>query len=270
MKLSNALGVVFLWIVSSFALPLEEKRQNLATVYYSCTQPNTVAFTFDDGPWIYSDQIVSFLRDQGVKATFFFNGNNYDCIYNTDAMNRVKNVYNNGHMVASHTWRHAHLTTLDWDHIHDEMWRVEQALWRIVGAYPAFVRAPYGEFNDLVRQVAAARGQNLVQWDYEYALHHPAFFEAWNLKTLPSSGDSFGKSADDVKNGYADLIRQHPNTILTLNHETLQVTATDAMYTVIPALKNAGYNLVTVAECLGMQPYQRVGSPQTPDSSWTC
>lgn len=28
-------------------------RQGLATVYSSCTEPNTVALTFDDGPYIY-------------------------------------------------------------------------------------------------------------------------------------------------------------------------------------------------------------------------
>ena len=29
------------------------RRQGLATVYDSCTVPNTVAITFDDGPYIY-------------------------------------------------------------------------------------------------------------------------------------------------------------------------------------------------------------------------
>ena len=38
-----------------------------------------------------------------------------DCIYNTDAVNRVKYAYNHGHQVASHTWAHKDLTTLTWD-----------------------------------------------------------------------------------------------------------------------------------------------------------
>jgi hypothetical protein len=28
--------------------------------------------------------------------------------------------------------------------------------------------AAYGEYNDLVREVAASRGQQLVNWDFEY------------------------------------------------------------------------------------------------------
>jgi len=35
----------------------------------------------------------------------------------------------------------------------------------------------------------------------------------------------------------------------------------------ISRLQGAGYRLVTVAECLGLPPYQSVGSPQTPDVS---
>ncbi|KAI3611754.1 chitin deacetylase [Moniliophthora roreri] len=48
MKLLFPLLTVF--VASGVALPAEKKRQALATVYYSCTRPNTVAFTFDDGP----------------------------------------------------------------------------------------------------------------------------------------------------------------------------------------------------------------------------
>ena len=40
-------------------------------------------------------------------------------------------------------------------------------------------------------------------------------------------------------------------------------------YEVLPyaveVLQNAGYNLVTVAECLGLQPYLSVGPPSPPD-----
>ncbi|EEB87297.1 hypothetical protein MPER_15416, partial [Moniliophthora perniciosa FA553] len=47
------------------------------------------------------------------------------CIYDQDASDQVKFAYSQGHQVASHTWRHADLSQLSWDEIHDEMWRVE-------------------------------------------------------------------------------------------------------------------------------------------------
>ncbi|KAG6852876.1 hypothetical protein C0991_008456, partial [Blastosporella zonata] len=136
----------------------------------------------------------------GAKGTFFFNGNNYNCIYHADEMKRVKYAYDKGHQIASHTWSHATLTALSWDQLHDEFWRVEQALSRITGAYPAFVRPPYGEYNDMVREVAGMRGQTLVNWDFD-------------------SGDSAGKSAAESMQLYNDIARSHPDTLLALNHE---------------------------------------------------
>lgn len=40
------------------------------------------------------------------------------------------------------------------------MWKVEQALERIVGLAPAMMRPPYGNYNDLVRQVSKQRNQS--------------------------------------------------------------------------------------------------------------
>ncbi|ESK85397.1 carbohydrate esterase family 4 protein [Moniliophthora roreri MCA 2997] len=254
MKLITASLFTLVAASTALAAPsLHEERQAppLATVFTTCKTPNTVAFTFDDGPWIYNDEIVAFLANQSIKATFFFNGDNYDCIYSQDTMNRVKNVYKNGHQVGSHTWAHRHLTTLNATQIDSEMARVDLALQRIIGITPAFMRPPYGEYNNVVRQVSAARGQNMVNWDFD-------------------SGDSVGATPSESKADYTRLIQSHPSTIIALNHETEQTTAEDVIRVVIPQLKAAGYNLVTVAECLGMQPYQNVTNPQTPDRTWRC
>jgi peptidoglycan/xylan/chitin deacetylase (PgdA/CDA1 family) len=104
-------------------------------------------------------------------------------------------------MVASHTWAHKDLTTLSAEDINSEMGRVEEALERIIGVKPAFTRPPYGNINDLVRQVADARGQKLVTWDFD-------------------SGDSTGSSAEQSIQDYQNLADQHPSTVLALNHET--------------------------------------------------
>jgi peptidoglycan/xylan/chitin deacetylase (PgdA/CDA1 family) len=104
-------------------------------------------------------------------------------------------------MVASHTWSHKNLTTLSSKEIHSEMGRVEGALERIIGVKPAFMRPPYGSYNDLVRKVAHARGQKLVIWDFD-------------------SGDSTGSTPAQSKAAYDKVAEEHPSTILALNHET--------------------------------------------------
>ncbi|KAG6812668.1 hypothetical protein H0H92_001426 [Tricholoma furcatifolium] len=117
------------------------------------------------------------LKAANATGTFFFNGDNYACIYDADEMKRVKYAYNHGHQIASHTWSHPDLTTLTWDET-------------------------YGNYNDLVRQVSAARGQKLVIWDFD-------------------SGDSVGATPTESEDDYEELIEERPSTILALNHETI-------------------------------------------------
>ncbi|GLB45767.1 putative polysaccharide deacetylase [Lyophyllum shimeji] len=228
-----------------------EKRQSLAQVITRCTKPNTAALTFDDGPWVYLYDVSKALVAANATGTFFFNGNNYECIYNADQIKRVQYAFDHGHQVASHTWSHKDLSTLTWDQIHDEMWRVELALQRIVGVVPAFMRPPFGSYNDLVRQASYIRGQKLVIWDFD-------------------SGDSVGATPAQSETDYDDLIAGHPSTILALNHETMETTAHQVLPYAIQKLQAAGYQLVSLADCLGLPAYQSEGPRGTPDSSWTC
>ncbi|KAF9001487.1 carbohydrate esterase family 4 protein [Cyathus striatus] len=230
--------------------PVEE-RQTLARVITSCTTPNTAALTFDDGPWVYLYDVSKALVAANATGTFFFNGNNYACIYDADEIKRVKYAYSKGHQIGSHTWSHPDLTTLSWDQIHDEMWRVEQALQRIIGVTPAFMRPPYGSYNDLVRQASAVRGQSLALWDFD-------------------SEDSVGATVAQSKSLYDQLVSRRPSNVLALNHETYETTAHQVLPYAIQKLQAAGYRLVSLAECVGLPAYQSVGTPGTPDSSWHC
>jgi len=166
--------------------------------------------------------------------------------------NRVKYAHAHGHQLVSHTWSHPDLTTLSFDQIHNEMWRIEQALERIVGVSPAFLRPPYGNYNNLVRQVAKQRNQSIIMWDLD-------------------TGDSLGASVAHSEKVYSDAVAKNPRNILALNHETYSSTAETIVPYAIKLLKSKGYQLVTVAECLGgLAPYQWTAAPQTPSPSWTC
>lgn len=228
----------------------EVLKRTPGQVVTQCTVPNTVALTFDDGPWVYLYDISKALIAADAKGTFFFNGNNYDCIYSADQAKRVKYAYDKGHQVASHTWSHRHLPTLTWDQIHEEMWLVEDAIEKITGAYPAMVRPPYGEYNDMVVDAARVRGQTITTWDFDSL--------------------DWSDSADDVKQAYTDLANRRPSNALALNHEVYEQSAHNILPHAISVLKAAGYKLVTLAECIGQSPYMRVGSPKARDDSWTC
>ncbi|PFH50025.1 carbohydrate esterase family 4 protein [Amanita thiersii Skay4041] len=240
---------------SAIAYPLTASASKLQSrapaAVYHCTTPNTVALTFDDGPWQYLYDITNSLASANASGTFFFNGRNWGCIYDEDSVNRVRHAYNNGHQIASHTWSHKNLSQISEGDMHREFSLIDEAISKITGAVPAFMRPPYGESNDKVLEVAAAHGQTVAIWDFD-------------------NQDTLGKSPEDSKRIYDDAIRRHPSTILTINHEVKETTAHQVIPYAITELKKAGYRLVTLAECLGRQPYKSIGSPQNRDGSWTC
>ncbi|PPQ67968.1 hypothetical protein CVT24_003161, partial [Panaeolus cyanescens] len=209
-------------------------RAPLANVIRSCTVPQTVALTLDDGPSIYTKEVVDKLDAAGAKATFFLNGNNWGCIYDEANAAVVRYAYEHGHQIASHTWAHEDLSTLSRDRVNGEMARTEDAIRKITGASVAYTRPPYGNYNNLVLEVAVARRQEIVYWDFD-------------------SGDSTGSSSNIQKSGYDQLIRNHPNTILSLQHDVHASTVRDVLPHVIQELQAAGYKLVTLAECLAME-----------------
>ena len=69
-----------------------------------CTVPGTFALTFDDGPYTYTDKILDILRANGVKATFFVNGQNFGNINDPVNQARVRRAINEGHQIGSHTY----------------------------------------------------------------------------------------------------------------------------------------------------------------------
>ena len=84
--------------------------------------------------------------------------------------------------------------------------------------------AAYGEYNEMTIEVANARNQKLVNWDFEYELflcspHN--FFSLLTFFFFPvcSSGDSTGVEPENQKKLYDDIVEKKLNNVLSLQHE---------------------------------------------------
>ncbi|KAJ7063607.1 hypothetical protein C8F01DRAFT_1082025 [Mycena amicta] len=236
-------------------------------VYDKCINSNEIALTFDDGkpselashsvfthcsgPYTHLRSISDQFTAAGAKATFFWNGNNYDCIYSSARIADMKYAYAAGHQIGSHTWSHADLTSLSTAQVQDGMYRVEEALSRILGIRPAFMRPPFGSYNGNIQSIAAARGQSLALWDTD-------------------TEDADGATVAFSKSVYDGVASSKPKNALILEHETVDTTPTQLVPYAINLFQSKGYKLVTLADCLGVAPYQIVGVPQQQTSAWTC
>ncbi|CAG8961236.1 hypothetical protein HYFRA_00013292 [Hymenoscyphus fraxineus] len=196
-------------------------------IIQNCVTPNTIALTFDDGPWQYEKSIVDQLNAAGAKGTFFVTGTLYNCIYTQRA--QLKATYNAGHQIASHTWSHADLSTKSAADAKLEMTKLETAFANILGVKPTYMRPPNGNSGGQTVSVMQQLGYRIVKWDIDSG--------DWNKESPASSEGKFSSSSS----------ASH----IPLMHETVQTTSTTLLPWVLNWAKSKGLKMVTVAECLG-------------------
>lgn len=95
------------------------EKRGAGSIVKSCGVGNSVAITFDDGPFEFTRDLLDTLDRENVKVTFFVNGQNVGNIYSYSGI--VKRAYRSGHQIASHTWGHVDLSTVSLDEVADQM-----------------------------------------------------------------------------------------------------------------------------------------------------
>jgi peptidoglycan/xylan/chitin deacetylase (PgdA/CDA1 family) len=113
--------------------------------------PLQVALTFDDGPSIYTDDVLDVLARYDVPATFFPVGSAVGA--NARVLRRA---VRQGNSVQNHTWDHAALTKLSDSSVYNELERTSDVVQSATGVRPSCYRPPYGATSARVRAVARA------------------------------------------------------------------------------------------------------------------
>ncbi|RYP47990.1 hypothetical protein DL768_006037 [Monosporascus sp. mg162] len=178
----------------ALAVPTLSTRQSnvpYGTVIYSCTQPGVVALTFDDGPFIYTEELLNRLRASGQRATFFVNGQNWDNINNH--VSTIRRMVAEGHQVGSHTWSHADLATLDAAGVTSQMTQLEAALSSILGYFPQYMRPPYFSYNDATLRTLGSLGYHVIQCDIDTL--------DWQFNTPATTGMSYTRYENGLNGG---------------------------------------------------------------------
>jgi len=210
------------------------KRAPSGQIITSCTVAGVVALTFDDGPYIYSQEIVDALTAAGHHATFFQNGDNYGDIYSYGPL--LTSMIAGGHQIGSHTWSHADLATLDAAGITSEMGQLETAHLALIGKAPTYMRPPYLSTNQLALDTLTTLGYNIISVDIDT--------QDWAEGPIGEIQLSL-----DWYEG-----NQTAGGTLSLNHDVYQPTAETFVPSIIQYLASKGLKSVTVGECLGDAP----------------
>lgn len=120
-----------------------------------------VIFTFDGGGGSQSAKaILDTLKKHNVKSTFFLTGK-----FIEDNQEIVKRMISEKHEIFNHTYDHPYLTQLPEGRIAQELQMMDSEYQKISGvSTKPYFRAPYGDRDSHVLDVAAKAGYRSVFW----------------------------------------------------------------------------------------------------------
>ncbi|MFI0814936.1 polysaccharide deacetylase family protein [Streptomyces sp. NPDC021098] len=163
------------------------------TTHAAATCNGYVGLTFDDGPSGSTSALLSALKQSGLRATMFNEGQ-----YAAANPAQVRAQVGAGMWVANHSYTHPHLTQLGQAQIDSEISRTQTAIAAAGGGTPKLFRPPYGETNATVKAVAAKYGLTQIIWDVDS--------QDWNN----ASTDAIVQAAGRLTNGQIILMHDWP------------------------------------------------------------
>lgn len=115
--------------------------------------------TFDDGPSIWTPQILDRLAEHGKHAMFFLVGHS---MLNPGSAKIVRRIHEEGHTLGNHSWTHRRLTDLVDIDVRGELESTSELIALVTGSAPTLFRAPYFGRDDRVDAIAAELGMTHV------------------------------------------------------------------------------------------------------------
>lgn len=124
----------------------EEKKDKINSADITavdCAKEKCVALTFDDGPSVYTDELLDILKENNVKASFFILGKSAKIQPDT-----ISRIVREGHVLGNHTWNHKNLSKLGDDGVEQQLSDTDDLIKEISGYEMTLLRPPYGAYNE--------------------------------------------------------------------------------------------------------------------------
>ena len=190
------------------------------------TSEKVVALTFDDGPTIKTDEILSILEDLNVKATFFVVGADLE-----KNISLGQKIVAAGHELGNHTYSHKRMVLKSYDYIRQEIERTDQLIRKAGYTGEILFRPPNGKKLLLLPYYLKQHARKTIMWDVE-----PDAFE------IASSSEEIVKHVmENTKPGSIILL----HVMFDSRRESVK-----ALEGIVTGLREHGYRFKTVSELL--------------------
>ncbi len=212
----------------------EHNIGNLENTTEDITETKKVYLTFDDGPSIYTDEILDILAENNVKATFFVIGREDESYWPY-----YQRIVDDGHTLGMHSYTHVYcdIYSSKEDFIND-VDTLSDFLYERTGVRSKIYRFPGGSSNSVCNIPMEELVEYLDEQDIEYY--------DWNAL----NGDAVTKDLSPwklVDNIMYD-VRKHENSIVLMHDLQSRHTTVESLQLLIDTLKSEGYEILPIDE----------------------
>lgn len=197
------------------------------------TQVKRVYLTFDDGPSIYTGQILDILAANDVKATFFVIGRDesYYPYY--------KRIVDEGHTLGMHTYTHEYgYVYSSKEAFAEDVNKLSDLLYDVTGVRSKIFRFPGGSSNTVTSEpidefIEYLNGEGIVYYD-------------WN--SLNGDAVTNELDPDTLVNNVMKDVRKNDTSIVLMHDLQSRHTTVESLQALIDTLKSEGYEILPIDE----------------------
>ena len=210
--------------IDSAALEEDEETVDSQDAVSEMTEKTRkVYLTFDDGPSIYTDEILDILSLYGVKATFFVVGTEeeqYAPMY--------KRIVEEGHSIGMHSYSHKYTELYgSLENFKTDTEKIQGLIKEKAGVECSIYRFPGGSSNSI--------GKEHMQEYIGYLEEEGIVYFDWNV----SSGDATGVpiSVDDIVKNSTFELEKYNSAYILLHDSSTKKNTVDALPKIIETIQ---------------------------------
>ena len=223
-----SLGLSISFTVGMSAIGKNFYNKNKKPIYSVNRQDKKISISFDCAWGVdYTQELLDIMEVYKVKSTFFmveFWAEKYP--------EYVKKIDQMGHEIGTHSCTHKYMSKLSRQEIQDELTKSSATIESVIGKKVKLFRPPYGDYNNLLLEVASSLNLKTIQW---------------SIDTLDWKDYSANKIAEKV-------IKKAKSGAIILCHNNGLHTA-EALPKIFEVLISQGYSFVPISELVYQENY---------------
>ncbi len=194
-----------------------------------------VYLTFDDGPSIYTDEILDILAQYDVKATFFVVGKEdsaYEPMY--------QRIVDEGHSIGMHSYSHKYSEIYSsLDNFKKDVENIRNFIFDKTGVECSLYRFPGGSSNNI--------GKNSIQEYIGYLNEEEIVYYDWNISSQDATGSIL--SVEQLVDNSTSELEHYSNAVILFHDSGDKYTTVQALPQIIETiLKMEDTEIVPITE----------------------